>query len=140
MEKKLSVKDVFYGYYFSTGKLSDISRYLGYSGIGAVILIWSSNSGFVKLHSSFAYFTLIFLIASVIFDFIQYLFLSFRWKKISTKVENEGLSGQDDKIINIPHSCLDCWVDIFFWGKINFVILGVFGVLIIYFKFLNSPP
>lgn len=111
-------------YYFFTGKLSEISRQLGFAGIA---LIWLFKGGPEKFVDSFnlpsaLYLPAALIIASLFVDLLHYVYQAITWGVMSTHIESKISKDKNKEYLVSPW--LNAFSNIFFWGKILLMVVA----------------
>lgn len=117
----MKLKEARAAYYEHSGTASVVSRQAAFAGIAMIWIFKNESSGIVSLPDTLLY-PVLFLLLSLSLDFLQYVYSSAAWgifHRIMEKKHGVEYAGEvfSPKQINWPSN-------IFFWGKLVFLLLG----------------
>jgi len=122
---KTELKEFKEGYYYNSGKASDICRQLSFAGIALIWIFKNDAEGSIALPNDLLWPAL-FFIACLIFDLLQYVVATAIWGMFNTWHERRGLGPKDE--VGAPDYLN--WPGVFFfWGKIVLIIIGYVNLL-----------
>ncbi|MDB5992604.1 MAG: hypothetical protein JWQ10_4007 [Herbaspirillum sp.] len=102
-------------YYFYSGKVSDISRQLGFAAIAVVWLFKISVTGTAGKINPSLQWPLVLVIFSLLMDVVQYLYASAAWGIFNRYQEEKKRKEEDEFLANEIIN----WPTIFlFWSKV----------------------
>ena len=117
------LKETFYTF---SGKTSDASRQLAFSGIAAIWVFAKIEDSKILISKSLS-FSLLFFVTSLLFDLIQYAYAAWKYDKLHREYELKN-----KKNFNIPIE-IKCWISCFY--KLKLFSLGFGYLLFVYFIF-----
>lgn len=110
-------------YYEHSGSASAVSRQASFAGIAIIWIFKNDNFGSLSLPEPLLYPTF-FLLLSLAFDLFQYIYSSAAWGIFHRLMEKRY--GVDYKGEVYAPSKINWPANIFFWGKLAFLIIGYF--------------
>lgn len=125
------IRNDFYGF---SGRVSDISRNLGFAGIALIWLFRSGPeqyAGSFKLPVSLSWPAAI-IVTSLVLDLLQYIYQTLVWGRMSDHIENTISPDDSKRYLVSPR--LNYVANVLFWTKVWLMVLA-YAFL---FKFLSK--
>jgi hypothetical protein len=122
----MDLKELKETFYTFSGKTSDASRQLAFSGIAAIWVFAKIEESKILISKSLS-FSLLLFVTSLLLDLVQYAYAASKYDKLHRKYELKN-----KKNFNIPIE-IKCWISCFY--KLKLLSLGFGYLLFAYFIF-----
>ncbi len=126
-EYEVTLKEAKEGYYFNSGKSSDINRQICFAGIAIAWLFRSKEKGHIEFDVLLSTPIILFVV-SLFLDILQYMYSSLAWDIFCNSKQKEGKTDDDKVTVNpsINHPSLTL-----FWLK-HIVTISAYVILFIF--------